>query len=120
MLSREHQPTQTMLKQLVKMRQRLGNLQEQETIARELESQRNPLAIWGSSARPPATQGPIAGDEAGTVGLSEHRTTWRGDKSPTVLDIESGVLTAWRWTIRPWRNCWTACRIRASSAGWNC
>jgi Tfp pilus assembly protein PilN len=44
-LSREHRPTQTMLKQLVKMRQRLRNLQAEETIARELESQRNPLSI---------------------------------------------------------------------------
>ena len=36
-----------MLKQLVNMRHRLVSLQEQETIARELESQRNPLAILG-------------------------------------------------------------------------
>jgi Tfp pilus assembly protein PilN len=46
-LSREHRPTQTMLKQLVKMRHRLGTLQEQEAIARELESQRSALAILG-------------------------------------------------------------------------
>jgi hypothetical protein len=46
-LSREHQPTQTMLKQLVKMRDRLNNLQQQEAIARELECQRNPLVLLG-------------------------------------------------------------------------
>jgi Tfp pilus assembly protein PilN len=46
-LSREHRPTQSMLKQLMNMRHRLVSLQEQETIARELESQRNPLAILG-------------------------------------------------------------------------
>src|SRR5262245_34658191 len=46
-LSREHQPTQSMLKQLMKMRQRLVSLQEQERIARELEAQRNPLVILG-------------------------------------------------------------------------
>jgi Tfp pilus assembly protein PilN len=46
-LSREHRPTQTMLKQLVEMRERLCNLEQQEAIARELESQRNPLAILG-------------------------------------------------------------------------
>lgn len=46
-LSREHRPTQSMLKQLMKMRHRLVSLQEQEVIARELESQRSPLAILG-------------------------------------------------------------------------
>jgi len=46
-LSREHQPTRTMLKQLVKMRQRLNSLQQQEMIARELECQRNPLVLLG-------------------------------------------------------------------------
>jgi hypothetical protein len=46
-LSREYQPTQTMLKQLVEMRQRLDNLQRQEAVARELEYQRNPLALLG-------------------------------------------------------------------------
>lgn len=46
-LSREHRPTQSMLKQLMKMRHRLVTLQEQESIARELESQRNALVILG-------------------------------------------------------------------------
>ena len=46
-LSREHRPTQSMLKQLMKMRHRLVSLQEQEAIARELETQRNPLTILG-------------------------------------------------------------------------
>jgi Tfp pilus assembly protein PilN len=46
-LSREHRPTQSMLKQLMKMRHRLVALQEQETIARELENQRSPLTILG-------------------------------------------------------------------------
>jgi Tfp pilus assembly protein PilN len=46
-LSREHEPTQTMLQQLVKMRQRLNNLQAGETVAREVEYQRNPLALLG-------------------------------------------------------------------------
>jgi hypothetical protein len=44
-LSREHRPTQSMLKQLMKMRHRLVSLQEQEAIARELETRRNPLAV---------------------------------------------------------------------------
>jgi hypothetical protein len=46
-LAREHQPTQVMLKHLVEMRQRLSDLQNQEVVARELEYQRNPLALLG-------------------------------------------------------------------------
>jgi hypothetical protein len=46
-LRREHQPTQTMLRQLVDMRQALGELQQQETIARELEDQRTALTLLG-------------------------------------------------------------------------
>jgi Tfp pilus assembly protein PilN len=46
-LEREHLPTQTLLKQLVDMRQRLVDLQQQESIANELEHQRNALALLG-------------------------------------------------------------------------
>jgi hypothetical protein len=46
-LSREHAPTQTMLKQLVDMRRQLKELQEQETVAKELETQRNALTLLG-------------------------------------------------------------------------
>jgi Tfp pilus assembly protein PilN len=46
-LTREYRPTQTLLQQLVEMRQRLDDLQRQETVARELEYQRNPLALLG-------------------------------------------------------------------------
>ena len=46
-LSREHAPTQTMLKQLVDMRQQLKELQQQETVAKELEVQRNALTLLG-------------------------------------------------------------------------
>jgi type IV pilus assembly PilN-like protein len=46
-LEREHLPTQTLLKQLVDMRQRLVDLQQQELIANELEHQRNALALLG-------------------------------------------------------------------------
>jgi Tfp pilus assembly protein PilN len=50
-LSREHRPTQSMLKQLMKMRHRLVSLQEQEAIASELETQRNPLTILGAVSK---------------------------------------------------------------------
>jgi type IV pilus assembly PilN-like protein len=46
-LSREHAPTQTMLKQLMQMRQQLVVLQQQETVAKELDSQRNALTLFG-------------------------------------------------------------------------
>jgi hypothetical protein len=46
-LSREHAPTQTMLKQLMEMRQQLVELQQQEAVAKELECQRNALTLMG-------------------------------------------------------------------------
>jgi hypothetical protein len=46
-LTREQAPTQTMLKQLVDMRKTLEELQQQEAVATELESQRNALALLG-------------------------------------------------------------------------
>ncbi|MFO0790603.1 MAG: PilN domain-containing protein [Pirellulales bacterium] len=47
LLSREHAPTQAMLKQVVDMRQQLKELQEHETIAKVLETQRNVLTLLG-------------------------------------------------------------------------
>ncbi len=46
-LSREHAPTRSMLKQLVDMRQQLVELQQQETVAKELDCQRNALTLLG-------------------------------------------------------------------------
>ena len=46
-LSREHAPTQTMLKQVVDMRKQLKELHEQESVAKELETQRNALTLLG-------------------------------------------------------------------------
>jgi hypothetical protein len=46
-LSREHQPTQLMLQQLVDMRRELQELQQQEAIAIELEQQRNAMTLLG-------------------------------------------------------------------------
>src|SRR6478736_4849324 len=46
-LSREHAPTQTMLKQLVEMRQQLKELEQQEMVAKELDCQRNALTLLG-------------------------------------------------------------------------
>jgi Tfp pilus assembly protein PilN len=46
-LEREHTPTRTMFKQIVNMRQQLDELHQQENVARELEYQRNALALLG-------------------------------------------------------------------------
>jgi Tfp pilus assembly protein PilN len=46
-LSREHAPTQAMLKQLVDMRQQLKELEQLETVAKELDYQRNALTLLG-------------------------------------------------------------------------
>src|SRR2546427_10058027 len=46
-LSHEHAPTQTMLKQLVQMRQQLVELQQQEAVAKELDCLRNRLKLLG-------------------------------------------------------------------------
>jgi hypothetical protein len=46
-LLHEHAPTQTMLKQLVEMRQQLIELQQQEAVAKELDCQRNALTLLG-------------------------------------------------------------------------
>jgi hypothetical protein len=47
LLTREHQPTQLMLRQLVDMRRELTELQQLEQIAQQLEYQRPVLALLG-------------------------------------------------------------------------
>jgi Tfp pilus assembly protein PilN len=56
-LSREHQPTRAMLKQLIEMRQRLQDLQQEELVAQELQHQRNPLAVLGVISKTAQTTG---------------------------------------------------------------
>jgi hypothetical protein len=46
-LSREHAPTQAMLKELVAMRKQLKELEQQEIVAKELDCQRNALTLLG-------------------------------------------------------------------------
>ena len=46
-LTREHAPTRTMLKQVVDMRRQLKELEQQEAVAKELETQRNGLTLFG-------------------------------------------------------------------------
>jgi Tfp pilus assembly protein PilN len=81
-LSREHRPTQSMLKQLMKMRHRLVSLQEQESIARELEAGRNPLTILGTvSKNARATKGRLRVTQ---LDLKEFQTsTFGGGANPS-------------------------------------
>jgi TolA-binding protein len=46
-MEREHAPTQRLLQQLVDMRTKLDQLQQQETVAGELERQRSALTLLG-------------------------------------------------------------------------
>jgi len=46
-LSREHAPTRAMLTQLIDMRRQLTELDQQVTVAKELETQRNVLTLLG-------------------------------------------------------------------------
>ena len=60
LLSREHQPTQTKLKQLVAMREQLGDLHQQELVVGELDRQRHVLALLGAVSRTAAaTEGKL-------------------------------------------------------------
>ena len=46
-LAREHQPTRTLLNELINMREQLAELEQQELVANELEHQRQVLALLG-------------------------------------------------------------------------
>lgn len=48
LLTREHRPTQTILRQLMDMRKLLEELERQQQIAQELERQRNALSLLGA------------------------------------------------------------------------
>jgi Tfp pilus assembly protein PilN len=91
MLSREHRPTQSMLKQLMKMRHRLVSLQEQEAIARELEAQRNPLVILGVlSANVGGTKGRLRVTQ---LDLTNFQAMNLGDAATTSVPQSSLALT---------------------------
>jgi len=48
LLEREYRPTQTILRQLMEMRQQLEDLENQQQIAQQLERQRNALSLLGA------------------------------------------------------------------------
>ena len=113
-LSREHAPTQTMLKQLVDMRQQLEELQQQETVAKELECQRNALTLLGViSDTAQKDEGPIARDEVGAQQFPRRRSVASGDDRQRGRRAV-GARRACRSTTRPWPSCSTACRQSGS------
>ena len=89
-LQREHAPTKTMLKQLVKMRQQLEDSQQQEAVARELEHQRNALALLGViSETTRATDGRLRVTKLELTGFQDTRSL---DSTGTQAGLASGLL----------------------------
>jgi Tfp pilus assembly protein PilN len=91
-LEREQAPTQTMLKQLVVMRQKLDDLQQQETVAQELEYQRNALTLLGvvsDTAR--ATKGRL---RVTKLELTDFQNTRRAAAAPAGSAPGSGLVLA--------------------------
>jgi hypothetical protein len=86
-LEREHAPTMTMLKQLVNMRKKLGKLQHQEAVARELEYHRNVLTLLGViSESAQATKGRIRVTKVQLTGFQKMRVS-RPDDAPQGTQI---------------------------------
>jgi hypothetical protein len=107
-LTREQAPTQTMLKQLVDMRRQLEDLQQQEIVAKELESQRNALKLLGvisqgaqkTKGRLRVTklelsnfQGAAAGQAAATTGTPANALIITGESldNPAVATLLDGL-----------------------------
>jgi hypothetical protein len=93
-LEREHSPTKTMLKQLVEMRQQLNELQQQESVAMELEHQRNALALLGViSETAQATKGRVRVTGVQVTGFQNMRASQsvEGQKPSTDGVVVSGV-----------------------------
>jgi hypothetical protein len=75
-LEREHAPTKSMLKQLEDMRHQLNELQQQESVARELEYQRNALALLGViSETAQASQGRVRVTSVEVTGFQNMRAS---------------------------------------------
>jgi Tfp pilus assembly protein PilN len=71
-LEREYRPNKTMLAQLVSMRQKLEELQQQEAVASELEYQRNALTLLGViSETAKATKGRVRVTKVELVGFQD-------------------------------------------------
>ena len=93
-LEREYRPNTTMLAQLVSMRQKLEELQQQEAVAKKLEYQRNALTLLGViSETAKATDGRVRVTKVELVGFQdtqEQEQAAVGDM-PTSGLVVSGV-----------------------------
>jgi hypothetical protein len=91
-LSREHAPTRTMLQQVVDMRKKLKELQEQETVAQELETQRNALKLLGVISKTAAkTEGKL---RLTRFELTNFQNAGRSDKPANNTPPPGGLLLA--------------------------
>lgn len=89
-LSREHAPTRTMLQGVVDMRKKLKELQEQETVAKELETQRNALKLLGViSMTAKKTQGHL---RLTKFELTNFQNAGTGDKPSSNSPLAGGLL----------------------------
>lgn len=91
-LTREHLPTQRMLKQLVQMRQRLSSIQQHEQVAHELESQRSALALLGAVSRSAQRTGGRL--QVTKLEVSDFQHTGPADGSGAAGFAAPGVLVA--------------------------
>jgi Tfp pilus assembly protein PilN len=96
-LEREHSPNKTMLKQLVEMREKLNELQQQEAVAKELEFHRNALALLGViSETTQSVNGRVRVTELELLGFQDMRDTGpaanSGDTGPRGLTVRGVSL----------------------------
>jgi Tfp pilus assembly protein PilN len=95
-LEREHAPNKTMLKQLVEMREKLNDLQQQEKVAKELEFRRNVLALLGViSETAQSTNGRVRVTELQLSGFQDLRdmtSPSAGDEGPRGLTVRGVSL----------------------------
>jgi hypothetical protein len=95
-LEREHAPNKTMLKQLIEMREKLNELQQQEKVAKELEFRRNVLALLGViSETAQSTNGRVRVTELQLTGFQDLRdmtSPSSGDKAPRGLTVRGVSL----------------------------
>jgi hypothetical protein len=89
-LSREHAPTRTMLQHVVDMRKKLKELQVQETVAKELETQRNALKLLGVISKTAAkTEGRL---RVTKLELTNFQNAGRIEKPTGAAPVAGGLL----------------------------
>jgi Tfp pilus assembly protein PilN len=89
-LEREHAPSKTMMRQLVEMREKLDELQQQEAVAMELEYHRNALTLLGViSSTAKATNGRVRVTHLTLTGFQNVRQPQAGE---TPQQTSEGLL----------------------------